>query len=57
MGMEHYEEMSRNGIKADSLAFIALILVLCKAGKTRKATCMVKELDKENLIVNVRKSP
>lgn len=52
MGVRVYEEMMRNGLKADILTYNALILGLCKDGKTKKAAGFVRELDKENLVSN-----
>ncbi|KAJ0113149.1 hypothetical protein Patl1_01842 [Pistacia atlantica] len=52
MGSRLYEEMLRNGVKVDILTYNALILGLCKEGKTKKAANLVKVLDKENLVPN-----
>ncbi|KAI9177813.1 hypothetical protein LWI28_019626 [Acer negundo] len=52
MGGRLYEEMVRNGIKAGILTYDALILGLCKVGKTKKAAYLVKDLDKGNLAPN-----
>ncbi|XP_055822361.1 pentatricopeptide repeat-containing protein At4g26680, mitochondrial-like [Solanum dulcamara] len=50
MGSRIFEEMANNGLKADILTYNALILGLCKEGKTKKAA-LVKELDdKANLV-------
>ncbi|KVH92844.1 Pentatricopeptide repeat-containing protein [Cynara cardunculus var. scolymus] len=51
-GNEVFEEMLRNGIKADILTYNALLLGLCNEGKTRKAAYLVKELDKKKLVPN-----
>ncbi|KAL5993651.1 hypothetical protein ACLOJK_040903 [Asimina triloba] len=42
----------RNGVSVDILAYSALILELCKEGKTKKASYLVEKLDKENLVPN-----
>ncbi|GJT10345.1 putative reverse transcriptase domain-containing protein [Tanacetum coccineum] len=46
-GNQIFEEMMRNGIKADILTYSALLSGLCNEGKTRKAAYLFKELDKK----------
>ncbi|CAN1858139.1 Pentatricopeptide repeat-containing protein At4g26680, mitochondrial [Linum perenne] len=41
-----YQTMLSAGIKPDILTYNALILGLCREGKTKKAAYLVKELDK-----------
>ncbi|GMY18300.1 Pentatricopeptide repeat-containing protein [Fagus crenata] len=52
MGSRIFDEMLRNRVKADILTYNALILGLCKEGKTKKAAYLVKELDKEKFVPN-----
>ena len=51
MGVRVYEEMMRNGLKADILTYNALILGLCKDGKTKKDEVdEIKEREREMMI-------
>ncbi|XP_006843235.2 pentatricopeptide repeat-containing protein At4g26680, mitochondrial [Amborella trichopoda] len=53
MGCQLHMEMVKNGVPVDILTYNSLILGLCKDGKTRKASYIVKEIgDKEGLVPN-----
>ncbi|KAM2587868.1 hypothetical protein EV1_045377 [Malus domestica] len=52
MGNRLFEEMSKDRVNADILTYNALILGLCKEGKTKKVAYLVKELDTKHFVPN-----